>query len=101
MSSVVASGSCRTESVATLLPAALLYLHDVTEDVTCSSVACAIIITLISSLFCRSLVTALSPVMSQYTLSYFVIRTVMANSFCDVDRKGVNNGVSRVLVQIW
>jgi hypothetical protein len=42
----------------TPLAAALLLLLDVTADVTCSCVACAIIVTLISCLLCRNLVTA-------------------------------------------
>jgi hypothetical protein len=43
----------------TLLPAALLLLRDVTADITCSSVACVIIIALINYLLFRNLVTAL------------------------------------------
>jgi hypothetical protein len=44
------------------LPATLLFLLEVTVDVTCSSVKCAkcaSIVTLISCLLCRNLVTAL------------------------------------------
>jgi hypothetical protein len=49
------------DRVATPLPSALLLLRDVTADVdmTCSSVACAIIVTLIGCLLCRNLATAL------------------------------------------
>jgi hypothetical protein len=43
----------------TPLPTALLLLHDVTAEVTCSSVACAIIVMLISCLLCCNLVTVL------------------------------------------
>jgi hypothetical protein len=52
------------DRVATPLPAAILLLRVVTADVTCSSVACAIIVTLISCLLCRNLVTV--PYMLQY-----------------------------------
>jgi hypothetical protein len=43
------SGTVRLapDRVATPLPAALLLLRDVTADVTCSSVSCAVIFTLI------------------------------------------------------
>jgi hypothetical protein len=54
-----------------VLPAASLFLRDVTADVTCSSVACANIVTLRSCLVCRKVVTVLSSVMSQYYLNLF------------------------------
>jgi hypothetical protein len=67
------SGTIRLmpDRVATLLPAAFLLLYEITEDVTCSSVACAVIVRLISCLLCRNLVTALT--MLQYILVDVVI----------------------------
>jgi hypothetical protein len=56
------------DCMATPLPAAILLLHDVTADVMCSSVVCAIIITLISCLPGHNLVMALY--MLQYLWSW-------------------------------
>jgi hypothetical protein len=54
------SGTVRLvlDRVATPLAAALLLLREVTADVTCSSVACAMILTLTRCLPCRNLVTS-------------------------------------------
>jgi hypothetical protein len=56
---------------ATLLPAAVLLLRDVTEDVLCTSVVCTIIVTLISCLLCHKLVTDL------YMLCYILVDIMM------------------------
>jgi hypothetical protein len=72
ISSVVASRSYRTDHVAALLPTALLLLRDITVNVTFSSVLCAVIVTLISSLLCCNLVMALYSFVSQYCNLYYV-----------------------------
>jgi hypothetical protein len=69
---------------ATPLPASLLLLRDVTADVTCSSVACAITITLISCLLCSNLVTAV------YTPEYIWVSS-------DILRVKLFFGAARIL----
>jgi hypothetical protein len=55
------------DCVATPLPAGVILLRDITEDVACSSVACVIIVTLISCLLFLQLVMAL------YVLRYILV----------------------------